>query len=264
MSKLTINTKVAKEVSFEAETTIVLDRLNALSDERSVWEGNQYRSATEALYSLLSKTYAAYEDHFVASKDETRKAFRAALIQKLVDDGIRIQKTSTTLGILIRYVFKSDRKRVMRYRYVIEAAKSHQIPAAALPQWLGEVGGIDGACKLITLSEETQSKRQRIAHEVSALTQDINERRTTPLAQVKVQGVTPDSRSVLIAEPNAEGGFDIVCVMPKLSDTLYDALIKSAAKQITADKAETAILNQEVETFTGVVAGNEANAQAAA
>ena len=52
--------------------------------------------------------------------------------------------------------------------------------------------------------------------------------------------------------------------MPKLSDTLYDALIKSAAKQITADKAETAILNQEVETFTGVVAGNEANAQAAA
>ena len=114
MSNSNKTTKVAKAVSFEAETTIVLERLNALSDERSMWEGNVYRTATEALYSLLSKTYAAYEDHFVGSKDEPRKAFRAALIQKLVNDGIRIQKTSTTLGILIRYVFKSDRKRVMR------------------------------------------------------------------------------------------------------------------------------------------------------
>lgn len=126
------------------------------------------------------------------------------------------------------------------------------------------MGGIDGACKLITLSAETQAKRQRIAYEVSALTQDICERRTAPLAQVKLEGHTSDSRTLLIAEPNAEGGFDIVCVIPKLGDTLYDALIKTAAKQITADKAETAILTQEVENFTGAVAVNEVAATVAA
>ena len=264
MSKSNAAKVLINEVNFEAETSIVLNRLNQLSDERSSWEGNVYRHATEALYSLLSRTYAAYEDHFVKTEDHLRKAFRAALIEKLANDGIRTQKTSTTLGILIRYVFKSDRKRVMRYRYVIEAAKSHAVSAADLPKWLDEVGGIDGACKLITLSEETQAKRQRIAHEVSALTQEIEDRRSAPIARVTLNGIKSDSRSVLIAEPNDQGGFDIICVVPQLRDSVYDALVKSAAKQITLAKDEAAILNQEAVNFEGAVAVNERQALVAA
>lgn len=259
-----MTTSITPETNFEAQTTVVLSKLNVLSDERADWESSVYRSATQALYSLLSKTYAAYEDHFVMTEDSLRKAFRAALIEKLLNDGIRTQKTSTTLGILIRYVFKSDRKRVMRYRYVIEAAKSRAIAAADLPQWLDSVGGIDGACKLITLSEETQAKRQRIAHEVCALTQEIEARRSVPLAQVTLSGIKPESRSVLIAEPNDQGGFDIICVVPHLSDTVYDGLVKSAAKQITIAKEESAMLKQEVVNFAGPQAENEYSAQVAA
>jgi hypothetical protein len=69
---------------------------------------------------------------------------------------------------------------------------------------------------------------------------------------------------VLIAEPNDQGGFDIICVVPQLSDSVYDALVKSAAKQITLAKDEAAILNQEAVNFEGAVAVNERQALVAA
>jgi hypothetical protein len=96
------------------------------------------------------------------------------------------------------------------------------------------------------------------------LTQEIEDRRSAPLAQVTLSGIKSDSRSVLIAEPNDHGGFDIICVVPQLSDTVYEALVKTAAKQVTLAKDEAAILNQEAVNFAGTVAVNEKQALSAA
>ena len=98
----------------------------------------------------------------------------------------------------------------------------------------------------------------------SNLTQEIEDRRSAPIARVTLDGIKSDSRSVLIAEPNDQGGFDIICVVPQLSDSVYDALVKSAAKQITLAKDEAAILNQEAVNFEGAVAVNERQALVAA
>jgi hypothetical protein len=265
------NLKMSKSKTFIASATnelfaaTVTISLDALSIARDSWEKNEYKSATDSLYGLLSQTYSVYEQLFIDATDEDRKTLRNSLAAKLKADGVKVQLNTTTLSLLIRYVFKSDRKRVMRYRYAIEAAKSHAVNAAGLTAWLYAQGGIDAVAKLIAPSEETIAKREKIAAATTDLNSLMEQRKLNPLASVKINGVAAKTRTVFIAEPSLNGTFNIVCVVEDVADGLYGGLVKCAAAQYSASNDESLALQREAEKFiTTESASNDSIEQKAA
>lgn len=233
----------------EAFAATITQSLDALSIARDSWEKNEYKSATDGLYGLLSKTYSVYEHLFIEATDDDRKTLRNSLAAKLKADGVKVQLNTTTLSLLIRYVFKSDRKRVMRYRYAIEAAKSHAVNAAGLTAWLHAQGGIDAVAKLIKPSQETLAKRQKLATATTDVNNLIEHRKVNPLANVTIAGLTAKTRTVFIAEPSLNGTFNIVCVVEEVADGLYGGLLKCAAAQYSAKSDESLALQREAEKF---------------
>ncbi len=229
----------------------VTGQLDQLSTARDKWEKTEYKKANDSLYDLLSQTYAVYEQLFVdAATDADRKTLRMTLEEKLKADGVKVQKTSTTMGLLIRFVFKSDRKRVMRYRYAIEAAKSHGVNATQMAKWLSDNGGIDAVVKLVKQSEEAKAKAEKLTVAKTDVASLIDYRKTHPLANVKIDSVKAKTRTVLIAEPSMDGTFNIVCVVEEISDGIYKGLINTAANQYVADKDESLALQREAKQFS--------------
>jgi hypothetical protein len=231
---------------FAATITMNLD---ALSIARDSWEKNEYKSATDSLYGLLGKTYSVYELLFINATDDDRKTLRNSLVAKLKNDGVKVQLNTTTLSLLIRYVFKSDRKRVMRYRYAIEAAKSHSVNAEGLTAWLHAKGGIDAVAKEKNPSKEALAKAQKLKDATSDIKNLMEHRKLNPLANVKIDGVSAKKRTVFIAEPSLNGTFNIVCVVEDVADGLYGGLVKCAAAQYSASNDESLALQREAAKF---------------
>lgn len=198
MSKTKTFIASAINEAFAATMTMSLD---ALSIARDSWEKNEYKSATDSLYDLLSQTYSVYEQLFIDATDDDRKTLRNSLATKLKADGVKVQLNTTTLSLLIRYVFKSDRKRVMRYRYAIEAAKSHAVASAGLTVWLHAKGGIDAVAKEKSQSDEAKAKEAKLAAATTDVKDLIEHRKTAPLANVSIPNLTAKTRTVFIAEP---------------------------------------------------------------
>ena len=246
MSKAKTFTPSAINEAFASTMTMSLD---ALSIARDKWEKTEYKSAIDCLYDLLSQTQSVFEQLFVDASDEDRKTLRNSLAAKLKADGVKVQLNTTTLSLLIRYVFKSDRKRVMRYRYAIEAAKSHGVNAAGLTAWLHAQGGIDAVAKLIKPSDETIAKREKLATATIDINSLIEHRKANPLANVKIDGVSAKTRTVFIAEPSLNGTFNIVCVVEDVADGLYGGLVKCAAAQYSASNDESLALQREAAKF---------------
>jgi hypothetical protein len=262
MSKTKTFIASATNEAFAATMTMSLD---ALSIARNLWEKNEYKSATDSLYGLLSQTYSVYEQLFIDATDDDRKTLRNSLAAKLKSDGVKVQLNTTTLSLLIRYVFKSDRKRVMRYRYAIEAAKSHAVNAAGLTAWLHAQGGIDAVGKLVIPSEEKIAKRGKIAAATTDLNSLMEHRKLNPLANVKIDGVSSKTRTVFIAEPSLNGTFNIVCVVEDVADSLCGSLVKCAATQYSASNDESLALQREAAKFiTTASASNDSIEQKAA
>jgi hypothetical protein len=247
---MTKATNAVKAVELNATINTIVSKLDELSAVRDTWEKTEYRTATESLYLLLSRTYAVYEDFFVKADDKDRLVMRKELVSKLLAANIRTTKSSSTLSLLIRCVFKSDRQRVMRYRYVVEAAKSHKISASNLASWLREQGGIDAVMKAAAIKPETVAAKAALQTETEAVRNQLDERKHEPLATIEIENIKASARSVLIAEAAIDGSFKIVEVVSDISDALYNQLIQLAARSKLKEKAEIAETQSEAKMFS--------------
>ena len=111
MSK-TVKTFSADNLAF-AKT--IVQQLDVLSVRRKEWEATDYKKANDGLYALLGECLGVFNERFVSGTDDDKKALRISLVQRLQADGVRVVKTSTTLTMLARFVFNSDRKRAQGY-----------------------------------------------------------------------------------------------------------------------------------------------------
>jgi hypothetical protein len=73
----------------------------------------------------------------------------------------------------------------------------------------------------------------------------IAEAHVNPLATVAVDGFTPKQRNIMLAVGDINGYFNVTYVLTEVSDSLYNALLKQAAKKIVAeDDAENSVTTE--------------------
>jgi hypothetical protein len=238
-----------KQVSISANpafTSSIVQQLDVLSRKRSEWEANAYKKANDELYGLLAECLSTYLDKFQLGSDEDKKALRKELIERLKADGIRIVKTSTTLTMLARYVFNSDRKRAQGYGYVIAAAVSHGITAAGFADWVRRKGGIEEIKRLAVAKPETLAKREAIANAANGVIGALELAVLQPLAHIDMDNLGTGEFVLLLAKPNPNGGGDIVATLTDVNEAFMKTLVQRIAKQQVEVAAADAELSKQV------------------
>jgi hypothetical protein len=233
-------------LEFAARTMYQLDQLCA---ERQEWQENEHKNSTTRLYKLLASVYGVYESKFINSNGDDRRTLRQQLVSKLNADGINVRKSTDTLGLLIRYVFNADRRRLMSYKYAILAAYSNDVSSADLPQWISDAGGVDEVSRKVSYSQETIDRRKEVIKATSTVEELIAQRSDAPLGTVSLPINASSSRVVMLAEPCGNGEFKILYVFEHPSDGVQKSLIRKAATTTAAVQVEVNAANKEAASF---------------
>ncbi len=240
-----------------AFATSIVQQLDVLSARRDVWEKNDYKKANDGLYALLADCLDVFNARFVKGSEDDKKALRRSLMERLKANNVRVVATSTTLTMLARFVFNSDRKRAQGYGYVLAAAVSHGIEAAEFPAWVLKQGGIEEIKRLMVKKPEAIAKQQAVKAATVAVKGDLELKALQPLAHVGLTGLT-GTYAVLLVKPSVNGGADIVGSLSDINDALVNALILRMAKaQVEAAAADKEMSKQVKQESTDLLAAND-------
>lgn len=221
MSK-TAKTLAPSNVAFAKS---IVQQLDVLSDRRDAWEKTDYKKANDGLYALLAECLDVFNDRFVKGRPDDQVALRRSLMQRLQADGIRVVKTSTTLTMLARFVFNSDRKRAQGYGYVLAAAVSHKVQAADFPAWVVKQGGLEEIKRLMVKKPATIAKQAAIKAASKSVKGELEDNSIKPLARVRLDGLT-GKYAVLLVKPNVNGGADVVGTLSEANEALVSTPVE--------------------------------------
>ena len=253
MSK-TVKTFSADNLAF-AKT--IVQQLDVLSVRRKEWEATDYKKANDGLYALLGECLGVFNERFVSGTDDDKKALRISLVQRLQADGVRVVKTSTTLTMLARFVFNSDRKRAQGYSYVLAAAVSHGIQASEFAEWVVKQGGIEEVKRLMVKSEKSKTKQAAVVAATAVVKGSLELNALQPLAHVDIKGLT-GTYALLLVKPNVNGGVDIVGSLSDATDSLVNTLILRMAKeQVAKEAAYKELVTQITNEKNDLLAAND-------
>ena len=249
------NTEFCPSAADHAFSNGSVQTLDGLVQRRKQWEGTDYKKANEGLYALLADCLGLFQDQFLQANANSQKTLRGDLTAKLKADGVKIQKTTPTLTMFVRFVFGSDRKRAHGYAYVLKAAISHGIAANALADYIVAQGGIEEVKRQMVLKESTLAKRAAVDAAKASVKSALELASTTPLASLALAGIS-GKYALLLAEPTPDGMVNIVGVLSDAKDALVKAIMAQMAKCKLDDDAADAIVGNEA---SDLMAGRSAN-----
>lgn len=244
MAKTAIFTPSANNIAF-ADSTVAL--LDALSVKRDAWEQGVFKAANEALYALLAETLDVYNNKFLQGSKDDQRTLRQQLASRLKEMGIKTQKNSTALNMLVRFVFKSDRKRAHRYAYVLTAAVQENVSSANFAVFVRDAGGVEEVVRKMVVKEETLQKRQAVEAARVATDSELEHNTLNPLAVVNLD--IEGDYAVLIAKPQPDGTTRIVSVLPSATKAVINALMQHIAKHKVAATQADAQNAAEIDSF---------------
>jgi hypothetical protein len=242
----------------------IVQSLDALSLSRDNWEQTAFKKANEGLYDLLAQCLDVFQTKFISASTADQKTLRTEVISRLTAKKIKTQKNSPTLNLFVRFVFCSDRKRAHGYSYVLTAAISHGVTASQLPQWISGKGGIEEIKRSMIQSEEAKVRHEKRQKAKETAEQLIVDAHVNPLASFSVDGVIPQQRNIMLAVGDVNGNFNVTYVLTEVSESLYQALLKQAAKQISANQEQDDALEAEAAKLKPSSAANDHNMKKAA
>ena len=233
-----------------------VQQLDGLRTRRMTWEATDYKKSNEGLYALLADTLDVFNGKFIIASEDNRKTLRKELEGKLKTDGIKVQRNTTTLTMLIRYVFGSDRKRAHGYAYVLKAAISHDVQAKDLSGYIAEQGGIEEIKRKMVVSEAALARKAEIAKAKSEVEASIEVASINPLAKISLDGLF-GKHAILLAKPGVDGEVSIVGVLPDVNESLYNALLVKMAKHKAANNAEAEAMATEVQDLLSLPSNDD-------
>ena len=245
---------MSKQKSYEpsvnniAYANTVVKALDVLLEKREQWEAKEYKAANDALYDLLAECLRTYGEQFVNAVPNDRKALRLELTRRFTGSGVKVQTNTTTLTMVVRYVFRSDRKRAHSYSTVLLAALSHEVNADDLPEWIVASGGVEEIKRKVKMSAETLEKREQIKAATVLVKANVNEAKVNPIARVQLDQVVGE-QAVLLVKGNPDGTADVIGVLPSANDGLFNTISTYIAKSHVESGAMDDLISAELEAL---------------
>jgi hypothetical protein len=239
----------------------IVEQLDTLSVRREKWEKTECKKANDVLYSLLAECLHIYKSRFMDASTNDKKALRQELSKRLKAANVRITSHTSTLNMLVRFVFNSDRKRAQGYASVLAAAVSSNVKVEDFPQWVADKGGIEEIKRESVKTPEAIAKLNAVKAAKTLVAGELELNSVQPLAHVELDGLT-GNYAVLLAKPNPDGGADIVGTLSNINDALVNALILRLAKQhVETEAADKALGRQVLQEHGDMLAANDEKKQ---
>jgi hypothetical protein len=240
MSKKATTTNIAAQ-QFANDT---VQQLDALFKTRENWETTDFKKSNEGLYSLLAECLGVFDATFTKASDDERRALRSELTAKLSAAGVKVQNNSSSLTLLVRYVFNSDRKRAHGYATVLMAAITDGVSPANLPAYIVAAGGVEEIKRRQVKSAEAIAKQQKLEIAKADLTLEMElAAASMPLATVHIEGVT-GTYALLLVKPTLYGTAAVVGALSELPESMVKALIARMAKVRVNEQQQAELTNK--------------------
>jgi hypothetical protein len=218
----------AAAIAFAAAT---VQKLDALAQRRQQWEATAFAKANEGLYAILADCQDIYEQQFLNAGESDQRALRSDLKSRLEDAGVKVQRNTTTLTMVVRFVFGSDRKRAHGYNYVLKAAISHEVTPQELAAWIKVNGGIEEIKRKNVISDEALANREKREAALDEVKSSAETAAIDPLGQVEFgESISLGEHAVLVVQPNADGTASVLAVLPEADNAVIQALYKKIAR----------------------------------
>lgn len=159
---------MAKSTKNKTINQQIVTQLDLMKVENENFESNVLSRSNKTLYSLLGQVYEVFNS--VDKKDlETPKHLKSILTQR----GVKVQKNTPFLTVLIRYVFNSDRSKSYNYNRVISSAIQKNISPEELPSHIEQMGGVEECKKDYIPSQETIDKKQSLMDSIESIQREF-------------------------------------------------------------------------------------------
>jgi hypothetical protein len=238
MSKKSIINIAAQQF---ANSTV--QQLDALYKTRENWEATDFKKSNDGLYGLMAKCQEVYVTNFIKATDDERRALRSELTAKLTAAGVRVLKNTSSLMMLVRFVFNSDRKRAHGYTTVLAAAIGDGVSPANLPAYILAAGGVEEIKRRRVKSVEAIAKQQKIEDAKADVKLEVElAAATSPLATVQIEGVT-GTFALLLVKPSLNGSAAVVGALSELPESMVKALIARMAKVRVSEQQQAELTN---------------------
>lgn len=223
--------KQAREAAIAVNADKIVVSLDQLSVKCAEWENGIYKTATEGLHALLAECLDIYNRQFLKAGDDVKVAFRKELAKRLAAEGIRVVKTTLTMHLLVRYIFKSDRRRAHVYAYVLRAAVQDGIDGLGLSDYIRAAGGVEEIRRKQVLSDEALKKREEVATAVNDVAAEIERNSAQPLGTITAPvGEDYKEFCVVLGKPQGDGTIALVSVLADVSEVMVRQFNEKLAK----------------------------------
>ena len=130
------NTKRSKQSELVDDALAACDEL---AKQNSAYHADYVVRGTQALYELLNAIYTlAIEIDSSSAKDLIIKKMRSILKER----GIKTQKNTPVMTVLVKYVVGADRKTAANYSRVLQVAMDEQLDPGEIAAYISRRGGI--------------------------------------------------------------------------------------------------------------------------
>ena len=209
---------------------ITVSQLDEIAKQREEWENTTYKQSNKELYAILGRCVDIYYD--MEGMTEGKLKERRKLNSKLDDLGIKYTESTKLITKIIRYVFKSDRKRSYAYSRVCEEAINSKIDGMTLPKWVEDNGGVEEIRRSTngaTTVEQRKDKLQKSGDYLKSAPALAGSVATTDDLRPSNEGSY--SFCAALVRSNANGTSDIV--FSTTNQTVIKALLTHAAKKFS-------------------------------
>ena len=242
-----------------------IDELEKLSDECISWHQNEYQNSKNKLYALLASVYRLHEEKFITASADDRRTLRQQLTDMLQPTAPnKIRLSNEPLSLLIRYVFKADRRRLHTYKSAIKLAKDEKIVPDSFAQWLKDNGGLDKVIQNCQTSKKSNHRQSVISNATHYVEKLISLRSQTPICSVQIPVSASSSRVLMLAEPCANGEYKIIYLFEDPSESVQKNLIRQEATKQINNEVEINSVAEEISSFTNTSSANMPDALIAA
>ncbi len=254
MTKSVKTNKTSTQAAALVFATATVQKLDALARRRQEWESTAFAKANEGLYAILAECQEIYEEKFLNAGDSDQKALRADLKARLEHAGVKVQNNTTTLTMVVRFVFGSDRKRAHGYNYVIRAALSHGVAPQQLPSWIKANGGIEEIKRKTVPSKKALANREIREAAIDQVKAAAETAAINPLGRVVFsEAILLGQHAVLVVQPSTDGTGNVVAILAEADQSVVEALYKRIARESLSTKQleETRASEKAINTPVG-------------
>ena len=138
----------------------ILIKLGDLETARINWEEGSYKKSNDELYSILDRCLVLFQQ-IKDMTDGKRKAIKA-IDGALVTRGMKVQKNTSLVTKIVRYVFGDCGKRVFAYARVILAADANKPENQSLHAYIIAAGGVEEIRKAAQPGAEPKPDRETL------------------------------------------------------------------------------------------------------